>query len=286
MSAPARSARFDLSKGIRSTVEIRPSVSMPVLGLGVWQAAAGAPTQGAVRAALDAGYRLIDTAAMYGNEADVGAAVRASGLPREEVFVTTKLRNDDQGFDRALAAFERSRAALDLGPLDLYLIHWPVRGERERSWKALVEIQAAGKARSIGVSNFTVPQLEAFAASSDVVPSVNQVEFSPFLYQSELLEYCQRHDIQLEAYSPLVRGRRLDHPVVGSIAAAQARSPAQIILRWDLQHGVIPIPKSVHPDRIRENAALFDFELSPSEVARLDRLHEGLRVSWDPGRME
>ncbi|MCI4358501.1 MAG: aldo/keto reductase [Thermoplasmata archaeon] len=258
---------------------------MPVLGLGVWQTPAGIATEEAVRAALRSGYRLIDTAAMYGNESDVGRAIRHSSVPREELFVTTKLWNDDQGYEGALAAFERSRSRLGVSTVDLYLIHWPVPGKREESWRALTQLQQEGRARAIGVSNFTIAHLEALARVSEVTPAVNQVEFSPFLFQAELLEYCCSHGIQLEAYSPLVRGRRLDHPVIGALAAAHGKSPAQVVLRWDLQHGVIPIPKSTRPERIQENSQLFDFELGPSEMAALDGLDEGLRMAWDPSEI-
>jgi methylglyoxal/glyoxal reductase len=286
MTSPATNRPFDLSRGLGSSVEIRPGVRMPVLGLGVWQLPEGRPTQVAVKAALDCGYRLIDTAALYGNERDVGEAVRSSGVPREEVFITTKLWNDDQGYDKALRAFERSRKALGVAVVDLYLIHWPVRGLREESWRALVELERKGAVRAIGVSNFTVPHLESLARSSPVTPAVDQVEFSPFLYQSELLEHARSHGVQLEAYSPLVRGQRLDHPTLAEIARAHGRTTAQVILRWDLERGVIPIPKSGHPERIRENAQIFDFELSSAELRTIDALNAGLRIGWNPTRFD
>ena len=257
---------------------------MPVFGLGVWQTPAGRSTQEAVRAALDAGYRLIDTAAMYGNEKDGGRAIRESGVARDDVFVTTKLWNDDQGYERALSAFQKSRQALGLGPVDLYLIHWPAPPRKE-SWRALVELLRKGECRSIGVSNFTVAHLEELAQTSDVLPSVNQVEFNPYLYQRELLEYCKKHRIQLEAYSPLSRGRRLEEPSIRAVADAHHKSPAQVVLRWGLQHDVVVIPKSVRPERIVENGQLFDFELSDREMARLDQLNENLHVAWDPSKI-
>lgn len=257
---------------------------MPVLGLGVWKSAPGAETFEAVRAALANGYRLLDTASMYRNEADVGRALRESGLPRDEVFVTTKVWNDEQGYEPTLRAFERSRRALGVGAVDLYLIHWPVPGLRLESWRALRKLQQDGLCRSIGVSNFGVAHLEELLQSSDVVPAVNQVEFSPFLFQRELLEYCQGHGIQLEAYAPLTRGQRLGDATLGALARRHERSPAQVLLRWGLQHGVIEIPKSVHADRIRENADVFGFELSKPEMERLDGLDERLRTAWDPSR--
>ncbi|MCI4330705.1 MAG: aldo/keto reductase [Thermoplasmata archaeon] len=258
---------------------------MPVFGLGVWQAPQGRATREAVTCAIGAGYRLIDTAALYQNEASVGEGVRASGVAREELFVTTKLWNDDQGFDAALRGFERSRRLLNLGAVDLYLVHWPVRGLRLESWRALGKLQREGACRSIGVSNFTVAHLDELIGSSDLVPAVNQVEFSPFLYQRELLEYCRDHGIQLEAYAPLTRGRKLDHPALVRLARTLGRSPAQVVLRWGLQHGVVEIPKSVHPERIRENAGCLDFQLSPGQLAALDALHEGFRTTWDPSEM-
>ena len=263
-------------------VVLQNGVRMPRLGLGVYQTKAGRTTQEAVASALATGYRLIDTAALYGNEHDVGAAVRASGLPRDEVFLTTKLWNKDQGYDTTVRAFEESRQALDVEVVDLYLIHWPVPGKRTESWRALVHLLETGRCRSIGVSNYTVRHLEELLAESSVVPAVNQVEFSPFLFQEELLRYCQGHHIQLEAYAPLVRGKRMDHPTIARIAAAHHKTPAQVLIRWGLQHGVVEIPKSTHPDRIAENAEVFDLELSPEEMGELDGLDEGFHTSWDP----
>jgi diketogulonate reductase-like aldo/keto reductase len=258
---------------------------MPVLGLGVWQTPKGAQTRTAVSAALSFGYRLVDTAALYANEEEVGEAIRASDVPRDEVFVTTKLWNDDQGYDRALRAFDRSRTALGVGPVDLYLIHWPVERLRVESWRALVKLRREGACRSIGVSNFTVRHLEELIQQSDVIPTVNQVEFNPFLYQRDLLQFCQRHRIQLEAYAPLARAKRLDDAGVRAIGNAHGKTPAQVVLRWGLQRAVVVIPKSVHPDRIRENAELFDFELTSAEMSRLDGLDESFRTTWDPSRM-
>lgn len=285
MSGPSSEGQFDLSRGPASRTRLNNGETMPVFGLGVWQLPRGRATREAVGAALEAGYRLIDTASMYGNEADVGAAVRASGLARAEVFVTTKLWNDDQGYASALRAFERSRAALDLGPVDLYLLHWPVPGRRLDSWRALRELQQRGECRNIGVSNFTVAQLAELIDSSGVVPVVDQVEFSPFLYQRDLLDYCRREGIQLEAYAPLTRGRRLGDEVVRTVAAAHGRTPAQVLIRWGLQHRVVEIPKSSRTERIRENSGALGFELSGEEMRRLDALDEQYRTSWDPTTM-
>ena len=271
-----------MSLTIESRATLNDGHKMPVLGLGVWQAASGKETRTAVATALQVGYRLIDTAKMYANERDVGAAVRQSGIPRDEIFVTTKLWNSDHGYESALRAFERSRRELALDYIDLYLIHWPVPGLRDESWKAFAKLHEEGLARSIGVSNYTIRHLEEMLPSASVAPSVNQVEFHPFLYQKELLEFCREQQIQPEAYSPLARGRRLTHRVIIEIAAKYNRTPAQILIRWSLQHGLVVIPKSVRPDRIRENAAVFDFDLKRDDMDRLDSLDERAHVAWNP----
>lgn len=271
-----------MALSLQSRIPLNDGNQMPVLGLGVWQAASGKETRRAVEAALKTGYRLIDTAKIYGNERDVGAGIRESGVPRDEIFVTTKLWNDDHGYERALRAFERSRKELGLDYVDLYLIHWPDSNLRHEAWKALLKLREEGLARSIGVSNYTIRHLRELLAESPISPSVNQVEFHPFLYQRELLDFCGTQKIQLEAYSPLVRGRRLDHPVIREIARQRQRTPAQILLRWSLQRGLVAIPKSVRPERIRENAAVFDFELTPKELERLDSLDERSHVAWNP----
>jgi diketogulonate reductase-like aldo/keto reductase len=267
---------------LQSRVTLNDGTKMPVLGLGVWQAAAGKETRKAVATALETGYRLIDTAKLYGNERDVGLAVKESGIPREEIFVTTKLWNDDHGYESALRAFQESRRALGLEYVDLYLIHWPVPKLRQESWKALLKLRDQGEVRSIGVSNYMIPHLEELLPTSPIPPSVNQVEFHPFLFQKELLEYCRAKRIQLEAYSPLARGQRLKHPVIREVAAKYGRTPAQVLIRWSLQHGLVVIPKSVRPERIRENADVFGFELKPADMARLDALDERSHLAWNP----
>lgn len=276
---------FDLSRGLGSRTTLSDGTSMPVLGLGVWKAASGRETREAVATALSLGYRLIDTAAMYGNEADVGAAVRASGIPRDEIFVTTKVWNDDQGYEPTLRAFERSARALDLGTIDLYLVHWPVSGKRLETYRALEHLRKTGRCRSIGVANFTVAHLAELGRAFPDPPSVDQVEFSPFLYQRELLETCRATGVQLEAWAPLTRGVKIDHPTLQAIAARHHRTAAQVLIRWGLQHGVVEIPKSVHAARLRENADVFGFALSESDVAKLDSLHEGYRTGWDPSAL-
>lgn len=267
---------------LQSTVKLNNGVELPRLGLGVFRAPRGEVTRQAVLAALAAGYRHIDTARIYGNERDVGAAVRGSGLPREDIFVTTKLWNEDQGYDSALRACERSLKDLGLEYVDLYLVHWPVPGRRLESWRALEKLLAEGKCRAIGVSNFLEHHLDELLGKARVVPAVNQVEQHPFLYQPALLRYCADKGIAVEAYSPLTKGLRLGDPRVVELARKYGKSPAQVLIRWCLEHGLVVIPKSVHAERIRENASVFDFSLSPEDLRRLDGLNEDLYTGWDP----
>lgn len=267
---------------LRSTVKLNNGVPMPLLGLGVYLMRPGQETYQSVKAALETGYRLVDTASFYRNEEDVGRAVRDSALPREEIFITTKLWNDDHGYDSTLRAFDVSLNHLGLSYIDLYLIHFPVPNLRDESWRALEKILDSGRARAIGVSNYTERHLLGLLSKSSVVPSVNQVEFSPFLYQRDLLEFCRKHRIQLEAYAPLTAGRRLDDPRITAIAKKHGRTNAQILLRWAILHEVVVIPKSRHAGRIAENAQVFDFELTSEETSMLDGLHDGFRSSWDP----
>jgi len=278
-AVPSRRQRVDLSLAAR--IPLNNGVGMPIVGLGVWQIPAGPATQKAVRYALDRGYRLIDTAKLYGNEADVGVAVRGSGVPREDVFVTTKLWNSDHGYGNAIRACEESLDRMKMDYVDLYLIHWPVRGPRVETWNALVDLHRAGKCRAIGVSNYMRGHLEELRGSP-VVPAVNQIEFSPFLYQRDVLEYCRQRGIVVEAYSPLTRGMKLNDRRVRAIGAKYGKSPAQILLRWGLQRGLVVIPKSARPDHIRENVNVFDFEIGEEDMRALDGLGHGLHVSWDP----
>jgi len=238
-----------------------------------------------VAAALRLGYRHIDTARIYGNEGDVGAAIRDSGIPRDQIFVTTKLWNDDQGYDSALRAFDASAKRLGLDHIDLYLLHWPVPGKRLDSWRALEKLFDDKRARAIGVSNFLVRHLDELLANAKHKPHANQIELTPFLQRRDTVEMCKREGIAVEAYSPLTRGKRLGHPVVKAIASETGRSPAQVLLRWGVQHGFIVLPKSVNEPRIAENAAVFDFALSADQLARLDALEENLATGWDPATM-
>jgi diketogulonate reductase-like aldo/keto reductase len=268
---------------VAPTLPLAGGGAIPQLGLGVWQMG-GKATRRAVAAAIGAGYRHVDTARVYGNEADVGAAARDSGLPRRDLFVTTKLWNEDQGYDEALRAFDASLARLGLDDVDLYLVHWPVAGKRRDSWRALERLHKEGRARAIGVSNFMTNHLEELLREAEIVPAVNQIEVSPFHQQRETRAFCARHGIVVEAYSPLTRGQRLDDGTIGAIAAEVGRTPAQVMLRWGVQHGLIVLPKSTHEARIRENAAIFDFSLDARTMAALDGLDEGLVTGWDPRR--
>jgi len=274
---------------MQSTTEqfarLHNGVSIPRLGLGVYQSPPGSITQSAVQYALEIGYRHIDTARIYNNESDVGAAIKKSRIRREDVFITTKLWNSDHGYDLALRACDASLKRLGLKYLDLYLIHWPVQNLRAESWKALVQLLKDGKCRSIGVSNYTIDHLTQLLEESDSVPMINQVEFSPFLYQKQLLEYCERKKIQLEAYSPLTQGEKLDNPTLKEIASDHTKTPAQILIRWGLQHGLVTIPKSVRKEKIRENSQVFDFKLTDSDMKKLDSMDENFRNSWDPTNM-
>ena len=259
---------------------------MPWLGLGVFKMDDGQEVQQAVGCALDIGYRSIDTASIYGNERGVGKAIRASGIPREDIFLTTKVWNEDQRRKRTLAAFEESLERLGTEYVDLYLIHWPVAGCYVETWRAMEKIYQSGRAKAIGVSNFLVHHLDDLLGNCQVVPSVNQVEFHPLLVQPALLGFCQTHKIQVEAWSPLMRGQIVTEQAVQEMAANHRRTPAQIILHWDLQHEVVTIPKSTHPARIAENMQVFDFELSETDMKALDALDEGTRIGPDPDNFD
>jgi diketogulonate reductase-like aldo/keto reductase len=257
---------------------------MPVLGLGVW-AASGKPCVEAVKHALRVGYRLIDTAKVYGNEKEVGLAVRESGIPREDIFVTTKVWSSDQGYESTLRALDASLERLGMEYVDLYLIHWPGSKKRGDTWRALLELRDRGKTRAIGVSNYYERHLQEVLDASSVVPAVDQIELSPFLHPRQVAEFCRQRGIVVEAYSPLTRGERLKDRALVAIAEKYGKSPAQIALRWSLQHGYVVIPKSVHPPRIEENADVFDFMLAPADMEALDGLHDGFRTCWDPSEV-
>jgi 2,5-diketo-D-gluconate reductase A len=269
-------------------LKLNNGVEMPQLGFGVFQVP-DADTTAAVKAALDAGYRSIDTAAVYGNEAGVGRAIAESGIARDELFVTSKLWNSDQGYDETLRGFDAGLAKLGLEQLDLFLIHWPVAmyDKYVPTWKALEQLYADGRVRAIGVSNFQPSHLRRVLDEGSVVPSVNQIELHPYLIQAELRAFHAEHGIATEAWSPLAKGGDLlAEPIVTGIAAAHGRSPAQIVLRWHLQLGNVVIPKSVTPSRIAENFDVFGFTLSDAEVQSLSSLDRGLRTGPDPDTMD
>jgi len=261
---------------IERTVTLNNGISMPTLGLGVWQMREGQETENAVRWALEAGYRLIDTAKLYGNERSVGKAIRESGVPREEVFVTTKFWPAD--LTGVEAAFERSFRKLDLGYIDLYLIHFPnfVPGLgktiRRRTWSAFEKLYVSKRVRSIGTSNYGFNQINEILADCSVRPAVNQVQFNPLSFDRELLGFCASENIIVEAYSPLTRGKHLNHPSILHIAHNHDKSPAQVMIRWALQHRTVVIPKSSHRERIAENSEVFDFELNSEEMKTINSL--------------
>lgn len=271
-----------MPKQLSDATVLNNDVRMPWFGLGVWKAAEGGDVERAVRTAIEVGYRSIDTAAVYGNEAGVGQAIRDSGAKREDLFITTKVWNANQGYETTLQAFEESRGKLGLDYIDLYLIHWPVQGKYKETWKALEKLYRDGSVRAIGVSNFHVHHLEDLLKDSEIVPAVNQVEFHPRLTQQPLRDFCRKNGIQLEAWSPLMQGQLLDNPVLIEIGEKYGKSPAQTVLRWDVQSGVVTIPKSVTPERIAQNADIFDFELTAEEIKRIDALNLDQRVGPDP----
>jgi diketogulonate reductase-like aldo/keto reductase len=265
-------------------------VKMPCVGFGTFNMGDGGTVAAAVQAAVEAGYRHIDAAARYGNEIDVGRGLRESGVAREEIFVTSKLHNDSHGYEKTHAAFKKTLADLELAYLDLYLIHWPNpaafrddwQAANAGSWKAFEELYADGKIRALGVSNFRAHHLDALAQSAHVAPAVNQIRVCPGEYRPELIEDCVRRGLHVAAYSPLARGAAFGRDALQRAAAAHGKSPAQICIRWCLQHGCAPLPKSSSPERIRENAAVFDFDLTQAEMAAIDAIEDCENWSMDP----
>ena len=267
---------------IGSRVALSDGNSMPLLGLGVWDAKSGKETYDAVIHALGKGYRHIDTAEMYGNEKDVGSAVIDSGIAREEIFITTKLWDSGLGYDHALNAFDVSLKKLNLEYIDLYLIHWPEKGSRQEIWSALERIKKEGRSLSIGVSNFAPKHLNEILINANFTPAVNQIEMSPFLHQQEISSFCKKENIHLTGYCPLARGTRFNNPLLCRVAEETNKTAAQVMIRWAIQNGNTVIPKSVRPKRIEENANVFDFELREDQIKILDELEEGLRFCPDP----
>lgn len=272
---------FEL-RSLADTVEIAPGVHMPRLGLGTFRSEPGRPVENEVLWALELGYRGIDTASMYGNEESVGRAIRDSGVAREDIFLATKLWNDEQGYEEALAACDRSLKRLRMDHVDLYLIHWPLPSTMRDTWRAMEKLRADGYVRSIGVCNFLVHRLDELRAFADVPPAVDQVEHHPRLQQPELRDYCATSGITLQAWAPLMRGGVAEIPEIVEIARSHGKTPAQVSVRWILQHGVTTIPKSVHRDRIAENADVYDFELTQAEMARIDGVDRAEHIGRDP----
>ncbi|MBG9767527.1 glyoxal/methylglyoxal reductase [Bacillus vallismortis] len=274
-----------MATSLKDTVKLHNGVEMPWFGLGVFKVENGSEATESVKAAIKNGYRSIDTAAVYKNEEGVGIGIKESGVAREELFITSKVWNEDQGYETTLAAFEKSLERLQLDYLDLYLIHWPGKDKYKDTWRALEKLYKDGKIRAIGVSNFQVHHLEELLKDAEIKPMVNQVEFHPRLTQKELRDYCKHQGIQLEAWSPLMQGQLLDNEVLAEIAEKHNKSVAQVILRWDLQHEVVTIPKSIKEHRIIENADIFDFELSQEDMDKIDALNKDERVGPNPDEL-
>lgn len=267
---------------LTTTKTLSNGVEIPVIGLGVFKIDDGESVYDAVRSALEIGYRHIDTASTYKNEEGVGRAIADSGIPRDEIFVTTKVWNDEQGYEETLAAFDRSLKRLNMDYVDLYLVHWPIPGLYKESWKALEKIYHAKKARAIGVSNFHPHHLDDLLPDAKIKPMINQIELHPQLSQVEVREYCEKHNIAVEAWSPIGKATYLDHPVLQELAKKYNKSAAQIMIRWDYQNGIITIPKSERPERQKENADIFDFELSSEDMEKIEALNNGNRLGTDP----
>ncbi|WP_368504895.1 aldo/keto reductase [Alkalihalophilus sp. As8PL] len=271
---------------LKDTTTLHNGVKMPWFGLGVFKVKDGSEAADSVRNAIESGYRSIDTAAIYKNEEGVGQGIKEAGVSRDELFITSKVWNADQGYETTLAAFDASLKKLDIDYLDLYLIHWPVDGKFVETWKALEKLYKEGRVRAIGVSNFHIHHLEELLKEAEIKPMVNQVEYHPHLTQVELREYCEKEGIQLEAWSPLKQGELLEDETIKQIAESYRKSPAQIILRWDLQNKVVTIPKSIKEYRIVANADIFDFELSAEDMDRINALNKNERCGPDPDNFD
>ncbi|MEN1938368.1 aldo/keto reductase [Paenibacillus sp. 102] len=271
---------------LKDCTTLHNGVKMPWFGLGVFKVEDGTQVVDSVKTAIKNGYRSIDTAAVYKNEVGVGQAIRECGVSREELFITSKVWNSDQGYESTLQAFESTLQKLGLEYLDLYLVHWPVKGKYTETWKALEKLYKDGRVRAIGVSNFQIHHLQDVLEIAEIKPMINQVEYHPRLTQGELHSFCKEHTIQLEAWSPLMQGQLLDHSTLQEIATKYNKSTAQIILRWDLQNEVVTIPKSIKEHRIIENANIFDFELNAEDMKAIQSLNENHRVGPDPDNFD
>ncbi|CDF80784.1 aldo/keto reductase family oxidoreductase [Formosa agariphila KMM 3901] len=267
---------------LNGSFQLNNGVEMPYFGLGVFKSADGNEVINAVKYALKANYRHIDTAAIYDNEKGVGQGIKESGIDRKNIFVTSKVWNSDQGYENTLKAFDESLKKLQTDYLDLYLVHWPVKGKFQDTWRALEFLYNEGKVRAIGVSNFIIEQLEELQTTAQIIPMVNQVEFHPYLQQKELFQYCKTNGIQYQAWSPLMQGRIFEIEIINKLATKYNKTEVQIVLRWNLQRGVITIPKSVKESRIIDNAKVFDFELSVEEIEMINGLDRMERIGPDP----
>nr|WP_179196663.1 aldo/keto reductase [Bacillus wiedmannii] len=279
-----------MMKNLQSTTTLHNGVEMPWFGLGVFKVEDGPELVEAVKSAIKAGYRSIDTAAIYGNEKAVGEGIRAgikeAGITREDLFITSKVWNSDQGYETTLAAYEESLKKLELDYLDLYLVHWPVEGKYKDTWRALETLYKEERVRAIGVSNFQIHHLKDVLAGAEMRPMINQVEYHPRLTQKELQAFCKEQGIQMEAWSPLMQGQLLDNETLQEIADKYDKTTAQIILRWDLQNEVVTIPKSTKEHRIIANAHIFNFELTKEDMEKIDALNENHRVGPDPDNFD
>lgn len=275
-----------MTGSIADTVALADGNEMPRLGLGTWKSQEGGEVEDAIRTALELGYRLIDTASVYGNEAGVGRAIADCGIPREQLFITTKVWNTDQGYDGTLAAVRDGLTRLGLDYVDLYLIHWPVAGKFADTWRALERIHQDGLARSIGVSNFMQHHLEELRKTANRLPVVNQIEHHPHLQQPQLIEYCRQQRIQVECWSPLMKGEVFSLEPLNAIGQQYGKSAGQVVLRWQFQKGLVTIPKSSKRSNLEANAAIFDFELTGEQIAAIDALDQGRRVGPDPDNFD
>ncbi len=269
-------------KDLKGTVKLTNNVAMPYFGLGVFKTLEGTEVENAVKWALESGYRHIDTAAIYKNEKGVGNAVKSSGIPRNELFLTTKVWNENQRNGTVMEGFEESLELLQTDYVDLYLIHWPVKERYNKTWKVMEEIYRSGRAKAIGVSNFLQHHLEDLFSIAEIIPMVNQVECHPYLVQQPLIDFCQSHNIVYEAWSPIMRGKVNEIPLFNELSKKYSKTPVQVVLRWDLQKGIVTIPKSVHKERIQSNADIFDFELSDEDIRRIDTLDKNERFGAHP----
>lgn len=265
-----------------TTITLSNGIKMPSIGLGTWQVKDKQEGINAVKSAIKAGYKAIDTAVVYQNEEAVGEGLKQSGINRDELFVTTKVYNDMQGYEETHQSFKESLERLNLDYVDLYLIHWPITEKYHETWRAMEEIYESGKAKAIGISNFHPQHIEDLMTTAKIKPMINQIERHPNLNQNELIAYCKERDIAITAYSPLGHGQLLEHPVIKHIGEAHNKSVAQVILRWDVQNGITAVPKSVNADRIAANITIFDFELTEEEMKQIDSLHTDERVNKNP----